>query len=291
MKPRLQYYHNAATVEEAVALLSEFGDEARVIAGGQSLVPLMNFRLTKFTHLVDINHIDDLRFIELDGISLTVGAGVRQRELEQFLVTRGLRCLLLSALLLVGHPITRNRGTVVGSLVHADPAAELPVVHKLLSGQIRAQAANGERCIEASDFYVGAFETDLGSAELALSATFDLTDITEQADGVFDEVSIRHGDFALASVGVLSTDESLRIGLGNLDLRPIVVEADRSSPRGHEDVVRKVLDAIEPTSDIHASATYKSKAAEVLIRRALGTLEADRRDFDGGAPGYPGHGT
>jgi carbon-monoxide dehydrogenase medium subunit len=290
MKPRLQYYHNAATVEEALELLAELGEEARVIAGGQSLVPIMNFRLTKLTHLVDINRIDDLRFIDLDGTSLTVGAAVRQRELEQFLVKHGLRCMLLSALLLVGHPITRNRGTVVGSLVHADPAAELPVVHQLLGGHIRSRGRDGERCIEASDFYVGAFESALGHAELALSATFDLIDITEQADGLFDEVSIRHGDFALVSVGVLSTDKSLRIGLGNLDLRPIVVEADRDCPLGHEAVVRKVLDAIEPRSDIHASAWYKSKAAEVLVRRALATLDADKRDLDGLAPGDPDHG-
>jgi CO/xanthine dehydrogenase FAD-binding subunit len=278
MKPRLQEYHVASTLDEAVELLAEYRGDCRIIAGGQSLVPMMNLRLTRFAHLVDINRIEDLRLIELDGTLLSVGAAVRQRELEQFLRERGLHCLLLKALSFVGHPATRNRGTVVGSLAHADPAAELPVAHSILSGSIRVRGAGSEREVAAPDFYVGPFETVLAETEIAVSAHFELADTNDGVVGVFDEVSIRHGDFALVMVGVVSSKSILRVGLGNMDGRPLVIDFDGASVYRPEDVVTRMLDLVDPQSDIHASAAYRSKAARVLIHRALASVAAERNN-------------
>jgi carbon-monoxide dehydrogenase medium subunit len=279
VKPAAFDYHAPETVEEAVALLGAHGDRAKVLAGGQSLVPMMNMRLARPEVVVDINRIRPLDYVrERDGV-LAIGALCRQRTAERSRVVAR-RCPLLGeALALVGHAQIRNRGTVVGSLAHADPAAELCAVLAALGGAVTAVGPQASRAIPASDLFVSYLTTSLDPRELVTEARFPA--LPAGAGWAWKEISRRHGDFALAGVGVVlavrgGAIRDARIALIGVGATPVrAVRAERSlhgaapSDKVWEGAEEAVRAEVDPDGDIHASAEYRRHVAGVLTRRAL----------------------
>ncbi|HEX2647919.1 MAG TPA: FAD binding domain-containing protein [Candidatus Dormibacteraeota bacterium] len=248
MKPPPFEYHAPATVEEACSLLASLED-AKVLAGGQSLVPLLNFRLARPSHLIDINRIGGLDRIYQRDSGVAVQALARQAAVEDSdLVAR--ECPLVSAaVLLVAHRVIRNRGTLCGSLAHADPASELPAVLLALGGHVIVRSSRGERLIAAEQLFAGVFETALAPDELLVEAWFPTTD----GEFAILEETRRHGDFALA--GVVRAANTLAL----FGVAPTPVLADPADPtRG-----------LEPTSDLEATAAFKLHLVRVLTDRAF----------------------
>lgn len=278
MKPSPFTYHRPGTVQEALEILAELGGEGKVLAGGQSLVPMMSMRLAAPAHLVDINHLPELDTIEVTADQVRVGALARHSEVERHDAARAAIPLLRQGLLHVAHPTIRNRGTTVGSLVHADPAAEMPAVLLILDGQVELRSLHSTRQVDARDFFVGPMESAVRPDELAVAATF------RRPSGVvgsaFVELARRHGDYAVCGVAaVVGTDHggaltSARVSLVNVGPGPVLVDvtaAITGTGGGFDaDEVRDRVDTdIEPEEDIHASAAYRRRLAHVLTARAL----------------------
>jgi carbon-monoxide dehydrogenase medium subunit len=282
VKPPPFEHHAPRTLTEALDILGEVGERGKVLAGGQSLIPMLNMRLAAPEHLVDINRIESLATIEASPAGVTVGALARHSRVER---VSG-HPLLRQALRLVAHPVIRNRGTVVGSLVHADPAAELPAVLALLGGTVRLARhgagpgrSRAERDVPAADFFVAPMESAVEPGELAVSAHFPA--LPERSATAFREVSRRHGDYALAGVcAVVTLDEDLhiasaRVACTGVGAVPIVVEPAglcEHRPVSAVDwaaVTRAVQEATEPEGDIHASAAYRLHLVGVLAEQAL----------------------
>ncbi len=281
MKPAPFLYHRPDTLEEALALLAEHGGEAKPLAGGQSLVPAMNFRLARPSVLIDLNRIATLAGTEVVDGGLRIGGMTRHRTLEQSPIVAQLAPLVAETMPFVAHPPIRTRGTLGGSLAHADPAAELPAVMLALDASIGVSSRAGARSVPASEFFVGLFATSLAPDELVVDVT-----IPAMAPGsgwAIDEVSRRHGDFALAgAVAVVTLDAGGRVAtavvtLVSLHERPIrAVEAERvvvgDAPT--PDRVRAAgeaagrLDAA-PWSDLHASSAFRRHLAAGLVARVL----------------------
>ncbi|HEX6349017.1 MAG TPA: FAD binding domain-containing protein [Candidatus Dormibacteraeota bacterium] len=263
MKPAPFEYHAPTEVAEAVRLLAAYGDEARPLAGGQSLVPLLNLRLARPKAIIDLNRIQSLAYHRLDGDALVVGALCRQRDLErdgQLLE----RCAAIAdALPHIGHLGIRNRGTVVGSLAHADPAAEWPVLALLFDATLVAEGPGGRREIAVGAFFQGAFTTALQPAELLVEARFALP--PAGAGTAFVEVARRHGDFALGAAAALVDGPDVRLALGGFDSVPRWLPPDPEAAPS----------AVNPTGDIHAPEGYRRRLAGLLARRAL-DLAAER---------------
>jgi carbon-monoxide dehydrogenase medium subunit len=281
VKPPPFEYADPGDVAEAVALLADLGDEAKVLAGGQSLVPLLNFRLARPRYLVDINRVPDLDYIlPLDG-GLALGALVRQRAVERSDLVRERCPLLHEAIQQVGHVQIRNRGTLGGNLAHADPSSELPAVITALDGRLRVRGPAGERVLSAGDFYLGYLTTALGPDELLVAAELPAWPL--EAGSCFLEFSRRAGDFALVGVAaILALDGDGRVQRAGLALtgvggRPFdaaaiateVLGGERPDEAAVRAVAERVGAAVEPDSDIHAPAEYRKHLAEVLTRRAL----------------------
>lgn len=280
MKPPRFAYHDPRSVEEAVELLARYGGEAKILAGGQSLIPLLNFRLARPAALVDINRIPGFDALAVAGDRLEVGALVRHRQVERSEVVRRHCPLLAEAMGWVGHPAIRQRGTLCGSLAHADPAAELPAVWVTLDGTLRVRGPAGQREVPAAEFFLTYFTTTLDPAELVVGATLPV--LPPEAGWAFVEVARRHGDFALAAVAaVVERDADGRIararlglaGVGPVPLRASRAEAFLVGREPGEEAWREaaalVEDEVEPESDLHASAAYRRQLAGVLVRRAL----------------------
>jgi carbon-monoxide dehydrogenase medium subunit len=262
-------------------MLADLGGEpggAKVLAGGQSLVPLMSMRLAAPGHLVDINHIPDLDTVETGKDGVRVGALARHARVERDPSARDAVPLLHQALEHVAHPTIRNRGTTVGSLVHGDPAAEMTAVLALLGGHVEVVGASGSREVAAGDLFLGPMETSLGDGELAVAATFPRT--PQRSGSAFVELARRHGDYAMCGVAALvSVDPdgavtTARAGLISVGPRPVVVDltpAVTGSGGGIDGSrVHELLDeVIEPEDDIHATADYRRHLAHVLTERAL----------------------
>lgn len=248
MKPPPFEYHAPATVDDACELLASL-DDAKVLAGGQSLIPLLNFRLARPAHLVDINRIEGLdRVYERDG-GVAVQALARQAAVEDSELVARVCPLLRDAMRLVAHRVIRNRGTVCGSLAHADPASELPAVLLALGGHVVARSARGERVIPAVELFVGVFETSLAPGELLVEAWFPPS---PRPSAILEE-SRRHGDFALAGV-VRAADRVALFGVA-----PTPVLAERADPaRG-----------LEPSGDLEASPEFRKHLVRVLTERAF----------------------
>jgi CO/xanthine dehydrogenase FAD-binding subunit len=285
MKPAPFSLLRPKSVDEALSLLRSHSDEAKVLAGGQSLVPLMNFRLARPSYLVDLNQIEALSGIKIEDRTLTIGAMVRQREVERSPVIAERLPILRDAMEQVGHAAIRNRGTVGGSLVHADPSAELPLLSVTLDGVFQLQSLRGKRAVAARDFYQGYLVTDIASDELLIEITLPLP--PPGAGWCFTEIARRHGDFAIVAAAiVLGLDRNrrldfARVGLGGVGPTPIRVTAAEDMLVGQKpdtELYRRAGDAaahaIDPPNDIHASATYRRHISSVLVRRALATAEA-----------------
>jgi CO/xanthine dehydrogenase FAD-binding subunit len=277
VKPPPFEYHAPRDLGTTLQTLAEV--RGKVLAGGQSLIPMLNMRLAAPEHLVDINRVAGLGDVERAEAGVRVGALARHSDVER----AGAHPLLTRALKLVAHPVIRNRGTVVGSLVHADPAAELPAVLAVLGGSVRVARWDGNaqvvRDVLAEDFFMGPMESAVQPGELAISAYFPA--LGWQTGSAFEEVARRHGDYALAGVcAVVTLDEEAYvtgakvacIGVGPVPVVVDVGEASGGRPV-HEldwrDVARLVQDEVEPEDDIHATASYRRHLVGVLAERAL----------------------
>ena len=280
MKPAPFEYHAPATVEEAVAVLAELGDEAKVLAGGQSLVPLMSMRLASPAHVVDINRLGELDTVDATGEQVRVGALARHARVEHDDAAHAATPLLRQALVNVAHPTIRNRGTVVGSLVHADPAAELPAVLMLLGGVVEVRDVDGIHEVPSAEFFLGPMQSALRPGQLAVAARFDSA--PERTGSAFVEQSRRHGDYAVCGAGALVTRNTdggvdsaraVLIGVGDgpalVDLAEAVTGSGADATFDAAAVGGLVDDAIDPADDIHASAAYRRHLAHVLTVRAL----------------------
>lgn len=248
MKPPPFEYHAPASVDEACSLLASL-DDAKVLAGGQSLIPLLNFRLARPQHLVDINRIEGLdRIYERDG-GVAVQALARQAAVEDSRLVENMCPLLGAAVRLVAHRVIRNRGTVCGSLAHADPASELPAVLLALGGHVLARSERGERLISAEQLFTGVFETALRADEMIVEAWFP--EISR--DYAILEESRRHGDFALAGV--------VRAGpvLSLFGVAPTPVLADPEAPTSD----------LQPSGDLEATPEFRLHLVRVLTARAF----------------------
>ncbi len=281
MKPAAFDYHAPATLDEALALLQQHGPDAKPLAGGQSLIPAMNFRLAAPSVLVDLNRIEALAYIEAGRDAVRVGGMTRHRTLERSADVARDVPLVTAAMPFVAHMAIRTRGTIGGSLAHADPAAELPAVMLALDATFTLRSAAGTREVAAVDFFTGLFSTALEPGELLTAIAIPKR--RARAGFAFDEVSRRHGDFALAGVAAhvavdadgVCTDA--RVGLLSLGDRPVLArEVARAlvGERPTREAIRAAADAsaqhdIDPAGDIHASPRYRRQLAAVLTRRAL----------------------
>ncbi|MBI4493051.1 MAG: xanthine dehydrogenase family protein subunit M [Chloroflexi bacterium] len=280
MKPPRFEYYDPASLDEALALLAQHGDEAKLLAGGQSLVPLLNLRLARPRVLVDLNPLDELAYVRAENGHLAIGALTRQRDLELSEVARARCPLLAEALRLVGHPTIRNRGTVGGNLAHADPASELPAVALALEAEFVARSSRGERRVPARAFFVHALTTALAADEALVEVRIPA--LPAGAGWAFVELARRHGDYAIAgAAAALTLDASGRIawarlslcGVGPVPIRPL--EAERLLPgrQPGPDLWRAVgeaaAEASDPASDLQATADYRRAMVEVYVARAL----------------------
>ena len=291
MKPPAFDYVVADSLDMAAAALAEAGDEAKIIAGGQSLVPMLNFRLLRPSVLVDINRITRLAFIEEAGETIRIGALTRHFQLETSpFVARHLP-VLSCAMTHVAHLAIRNRGTIGGSLSHADPAAELPMLALLLDATLDVVSAAVTRSIAARDFFVEAMTVDLGADEIVTEIT--LPKLPQHTGWGFEEVARRHGDFALAAAaatltvsdGAITQARIALTGVGPTPLRASEAEAllvgEALGTGLTARVIAAVRGAIEPETDLHASSDYRRHLAGVLAGRAVSA--AWRRANEGGA--------
>ena len=279
MKPAAFDYVVADSIAMAAAALAEAGGEGKIIAGGQSLVPMLNFRLLRPSVLVDINRIAGLAGIEEAGNAIRIGALTRHYQLEtSALIARHLP-VLSCAMTHVAHLAIRNRGTMGGSLSHADPAAELPMMVLLLNAELYVASASGQRTIAARDFFLGAMTVDLAADEIVTAIA--LPKLPLHTGWGFEEVARRHGDFALAAAaatvtvsgGAIAQTRIALTGVGPTALRAAEAEALLVGRALDPDLTRRVIDAvraaIEPETDLHASSDYRRHLAGVLAGRAL----------------------
>jgi len=286
VKPPSFKYFAAQSVEEAVSLLAEHGDDARVLAGGQSLIQEMNVRQTKPQVLIDVNPIDELSFAHSENGSLAIGALTRTVTIEQDATIAERLPMLVEAAARVGHVAVRNRGTVGGNVAHADPSSNLPPVMLALEAEFTVQSSDGERDISADDFFQGPHQTSIGPTEFLTGIR--VTGLPENSGSVFMEVSRRGRGWGLCGVAAMVTlDDDGRIsdvrlgllGVGPTAIRPREAEAGIRGERASEEVwsaaANRVVSALEdPPSDIHASADYRRHLANVLTRRALAAATA-----------------
>jgi CO/xanthine dehydrogenase FAD-binding subunit len=276
VKPAPFAYTRAETVEGALDLLAEHGDEARVLAGGQSLVPLMNMRRVRPSVVVDISRVGGLSGVAADDGRLRVGALVTQYELER---RGGIDAALAECLPYTGHYVTRHRGTIGGSIAHAEPRGELALTLLTLGGSARVRSRSGEREVPAEELFLGAYETSLTPDELIVETLWPLA-----GDGeghAFVELAQRHGDFTLVCAACSVRVEhdqirSARVGVGAVAERPLLVpEATRAleGATPGEDAARcageVTTDAIAGYDDLHASAAYRRRLAGVLVAQAV----------------------
>jgi CO/xanthine dehydrogenase FAD-binding subunit len=277
MKPATFEYYDPTTIDEALDLMSRFGDEARPLAGGQSLVPLMNFRLLRPAYLIDLNGVSELSYLKTENGVVRIGATTRQRALERSSDIARRWPLLREATSFIGHIQIRTRGTVGGSLAHAFPSAELPVAMVTLDASFVLRAKNHQRTVGAEDFFLSYMTTVLEPGELL--AEIRVPPLPTKTGWSYQEVSRRHGDFALAgAASVLALDANGHVQHARLTLTgttPIRTRAEqlllgqKPSESLFREVARFATEGIEEDSDIHASAEYRRNICEVLARRAL----------------------
>lgn len=284
MKPAPFVHHSPRTLDEAVSVLGEVGHDGKVLAGGQSLIPVLNMRLAQPGHLVDINRVDGLDGVTVTDSHVRVGATVRHATLERNEDAYAVLPLLRQALRNVAHPAIRNRGTTVGSIAHADAAGEMPSVAVLTDGVIEAIGPRGRRDIPAADFFEGPMATVLDPDELVEAVRFGLLPAGTRT--AFLESARRHGDYALAGVGVAVQLEGTgaeavvsRARAAYVSVTDVPVVIDLTEAVAGQPVTTGAVDfgrvdelvraGIAPESDIHATAEYRAVLATELTRRAL----------------------
>ena len=280
MKPPPFDYSAPDTLEEALTLLAELGDDARPLAGGQSLIPLLSLRLARPSHLVDLAGIADLTSIRTEDGHLVIGAMVREHSAERHDDVRRYAPLLAEALPFIGHPAIRSRGTIGGSLAHADPAAELPAVAVAADAELVAESRErGRRSIAATDFFTGFFTTALLPDEILTEIRIPVP--PKGTGSAVDEVARRHGDFAMVGAaavvrledGKIATARVVLTGVSGTPHRGTEAEAmligAEPSAGAFAEAATQVADTLTPPADVHASSNYRRHLAAVLVRRTL----------------------
>jgi carbon-monoxide dehydrogenase medium subunit len=277
MKPAPFEYHDPRTVEEAVGLLAQHGDDAKILAGGQSLMPMLALRLARPGVVVDVNRVAGLEGLDLAAGVLRLGALVRQRALERWAADRS--PLVAAVLRMIGHVAIRTRGTVAGSVSHADPASELPALFLALDGVAVARTHGATREIAAADLFLGPLTTSLASDEIVVETRWTLP--VPGAGWGFHEVARRHGDFALVGAIAVVTVAGDRIDTARLALfgagaTPVraaaaekVLAGAAPGPATVTEAARVAADGLDPVADIHATADYRRRVARTLAGRAL----------------------
>ena len=279
-------YVRVSTIKEACQALKDGGEDARIIAGGQTLVPLMAMRLARPNLLIDINGVEELVGISIDDGYLVIKARTRQADTLTSDVVKKELPLLAEALTHVGHTQTRNRGTVGGSLVNADPSAEIPLIAQTLEAIVIVQSTRGRRAIEARDFFESAMATTLMPDECLVEVCFPINSIENTGFG-FHEVSIRDSDYALAAAAAQTTlDRSgnckkLDVGICGASPAPLRLAALEEMLTGKnldDETIKQACatidNLIDPQADVHADAAYRGRVAKVMARRAI----SDARD-------------
>lgn len=281
MKPAAFDYHAPRSVEEALGLIGEFGGDAKVLAGGQSLVPTMNFRLAQPAVLIDLNGIEELFFIREDRDGLRCGAMTRQRTVERSAIVRRRTPLLHEAVPHIAHAQIRNRGTIGGSLAHADPAAELPALAVALDARMYVRSVTDGRWVAARDFYVGLFATVMLPEEMLVEVAFPT--LPFGSGWAFDEVARQHGNYAMcgaAAVVVLDERgavENVRLVFLSVGEGPVEATQAAAVLIGEQpttEAVRAAADTaamrdIDPVGDIHAGPAYRRHLSRVIAERVL----------------------
>jgi CO/xanthine dehydrogenase FAD-binding subunit len=279
--PRFEY-HSPESVDEVLALLAEHGDEAKILAGGQSLIPLLAMRLARPEQLVDVNRVAGLSAIEERNGHVVFGATARERAAERAAVVHTRVPLLAEALPLIGHAAIRTRGTIGGTLAHADASAEIPCVVAALDGEVLVRSATGERTIAAADFFQGHFTTALADDECVVEVRIPVAD--PSAGYAFQEVARRHGDFALVGVaamvsldsrGLIADSRIALMGVADVPFRARAAEAELAGAEPTEATFAAAAQTatadLRPATDVHGSAAYRTHIAGVTVRRALTT--------------------
>jgi CO/xanthine dehydrogenase FAD-binding subunit len=282
MKPAPFEYHVPDSLEQALGLLREHGEQAKLLAGGQSLVPAMNFRVAQPGVLIDLNRVAELSYIRQDGAALRIGAMARERHLEFDPLVAQRTPLLAEAVPFIAHPQIRNRGTIGGSIVNADPAAELPVLMLALDARLKARNASGERWISAQDFFLGMFTTALAFDEILVE--IELSSHPPRTGWSFMEVAPRAGDYALMGVAALVTLERngkckkarlvyLNAGDGPVDAKEAakLLEGETIDDKLIESAAAVAGEKeVNPFGNVHSSPDFQRHLAKVLTKKALG---------------------
>ena len=272
MKPARFAYAAPETLDQAAALLAEHGDAARIMAGGQSLAPLLNMRLATPEMVIDISRIDALRRIERKDEAIEVGAAVTQAELQAWPELGTAQPLLARMLPFIGHYQTRQRGTVCGSLAHADPSAELPLALAVLDGEVVLRRGDRERRVKAAAFQTGLLSTALEPDEIVVAARFPLAKAGARV--AFREVSQRHGDFAIVALAAIGMKDGVRLGVGGIADRPTVRALPWLDGTALDDALNAFAWALGGSDDPHASARYRRE----LVRRIGRAVVEETRD-------------
>lgn len=296
MKPPRFAYHDPTTIEEVLELLHLHGDEAKLLAGGQSLIPVLNMRLTSPKVLIDLGRIPSLAFIRAEADHLAIGAMTRHAAVERSALVAQRQPLLAEAIHQVGHQQIRNRGTIGGSLAHADPAAELPALLLALDGSLLLQGRQGARELPAAAFFQGLFTTATQPGELLTEVRIPM--LPARTGWAFVELARRHGDFAIAGVAcTLTLGSDGRIAQARLALTGVGEGPVRATP-GEAVLLGEtptaalfaaaaaaVAESLAPESDIHATAEYRRHLAGHLTERALGQALVRAGQQEGGVAG------
>ena len=285
VKPPPFTYHRPESVAEALDVLADAGADGKVLAGGQSLLPLLSMRLAAPHRLVDVNRLADLAYVRSGPDGVRVGALARHAAVLRDDAAAAVQPLLRQALQLVAHPTIRNRGTSVGSLAHADPSGELTAVLALTGGTVTLASTSGRRDVPAAEFFVGPLESAIRPGELAVEAFFPA--VPARTGTAFVEVSRRHGDYAVAGVAAAVTlaDDGTVTGartayltmgpvpsavdLGDVARAAALRRPDADEPAAWRDAAEHAVAGLEPDDDIHATAAYRAELARVLTARAL----------------------
>lgn len=288
MKPSAFVYHRPESLDEALEVLAEVGADGKVLAGGQSLLPILNMRLAAPGHLVDVNRLTDLAYVRAEPDGVRVGALARHAAVERNEPAARVQPLLRQALRLVAHPTIRNRGTTVGSLAHADPSGEMTAVLAVLGGQVTLACTTGRRDVVAADFFVGPLESAVAPGELAVEAFFPSA--PPGSGTAFVEVARRHGDYAVCGVAaaVAPSDgqdvdrdgagRSVDVRLGYVSMGPtpavarlagVAPDGPGGAPGSWAGIAGDAIAGLDPEDDIHATAEYRLHLARVLTARAL----------------------
>jgi len=281
MKPPRFHYCAPHMLDEALALLDQNREDTKVLAGGQSFVPLLNMRLASPTYIVDINHIDELHYLEQEDSYLAIGATVRQRQVERSVLVQKKHPLLVEVIKHIGHMQIRNRGTIVGSVAHADPSAELPALLTCLNGEVLVQSIHGERIIKAEKFFTGYLSTAIEPGEMLTEVRFPL--ITPEAGWAFLEFARRAGDYALVGAAAVlnpaADDHCMSahiayLGIAGAPIRGYDVEAAIVGTALDDAAIDAAAEASsmlvsDDMGDVHATVEYRRVLTGELTKRVL----------------------